>query len=456
MSLSVIILAAGQGKRMHSALPKVLHPLAGKALLEHVIDTSQQLNPARTLVVYGHGGNAVPAHIGHLAVQCVEQTEQLGTGHAVMQAMPWVPGAEIALVLYGDVPLIKAATLQRLLEAAGVNHLAVLTVTMQDPSGYGRIVRDRHNKVLRIVEDKDATLDERAITEINTGILAVNADRLRTWLGLLKNENTQGEYYLTDIIAHAVHDGVEVNTVSAATVTEVMGVNNKLQLAELERYYQRAQAEHFMQQGVTLSDPSRFDVRGELSCGSDVLIDINVILEGKVTLGSRVRIGPNCCLRNARIGDDVEILANCVVEDADIAAGCRIGPFARIRPQTTLAEQVHVGNFVEVKKSHVGPGSKINHLTYIGDSRIGQHVNVGAGTITCNYDGVNKHQTVIGDGAFIGSGTELVAPVEIGAGATIGAGSTITRNAPADKLTLTRIKQQTIDEWQRPGKASGK
>jgi len=452
MSLSVIILAAGQGKRMYSSLPKVLHLLAGKALLEHVINTALQLSPQQILVVYGHGGSAVPAWLDHLPVQCVEQAEQLGTGHAVMQAMPQVANGDTVLILYGDVPLISLSSLQQLLVAASHNSVGLLTVCQDNPAGYGRIVRDKQNNVVRIVEEKDASPAEREVTEVNTGIMAMNADRLRTWLALLNNNNAQGEYYLTDIVAHAVSDGVTINTVMPDNVMEVLGVNTKAQLAELERYYQRTQAEYFMQQGVTLLDPQRFDVRGELSCGSDVVIDVNVIFEGQVTLGDRVRIGPNVWIRNAKIGADVEVLANCVIEDAAIEAGCRIGPFARIRPETKLGPDVHIGNFVEVKKSTVGQGSKINHLSYVGDSTIGKEVNVGAGTITCNYDGANKHQTVIGDGAFIGSGTQLVAPVEIGANATIGAGSTITRDAPADKLTLTRAKQQTLDDWQRPKK----
>src|SRR3990172_6194703 len=454
MSLSVIILAAGQGKRMYSSLPKVLHLLAGKALLEHVINTALQLSPQQILVVYGHGGNAVPAWLDHLPVQCVEQAEQLGTGHAVMQAMPQVANGDTVLILYGDVPLISLSSLQQLLVAASHNSVGLLTVCQDNPAGYGRIVRDKQNNVVRIVEEKDASPAEREVTEVNTGIMAMNADRLRTWLALLNNNNAQGEYYLTDIVAHAVSDSVTINTVMPDNVMEVLGVNTKAQLAELERYYQRTQAEYFMQQGVTVLDPQRFDVRGELSCGSDVVIDVNVIFEGQVTLGDRVRIGPNVWIRNAKIGADVEVLANCVIEDAAIEAGCRIGPFARIRPETKLGPDVHIGNFVEVKKSTVGQGSKINHLSYVGDSTIGKEVNVGAGTITCNYDGANKHQTIIGDDAFIGSGTQLVAPVEVGAGATIGAGSTICRDAPAGELTLSRSPQKTVTGWKRPQKKS--
>jgi len=450
MNLSVIILAAGQGKRMCSSLPKVLHLLAGKPLLEHVVTTAQHLDAQQIHVVYGHGGDTVPSRLNHLKVNWVEQAEQLGTGHAVAKAIPFVKEGKV-LVLYGDVPLVSTATLHQLLEAAD-HALGLLTMQQSDPGGYGRIVRDEQNRVLRIVEEKDASPSERQITEINTGILAVDAEHLRLWIGALKNNNTQGEFYLTDIIALAARDGVPINTVSPGAHAEVLGVNNKAQLAELERHYQRAQAQQLMLQGVTLHDPARFDLRGELSCGSDVVIDVNVIIEGKVTLGDRTHIGPNVWIRNAKIGNDVEILANCVIEDASIEAGCRIGPFARIRPETRLAQDVHIGNLVEVKKSTVGAGSKINHLSYVGDTSVGKNVNIGAGTITCNYDGVNKHRTIIGDDVFIGSDTQLVAPVEIGSGATIGAGSTITSNAPADKLSLTRVKQQTVDDWRRPKK----
>ncbi len=453
MSFSVIILAAGQGTRMCSSLPKVLHPLAGKPLLEHVVMTAQQLNVRQIHVVYGYGGSAVPSRLSHINVHWVEQIEQLGTGHAVAQAMPFVRNGDKVLILYGDVPLISVETLQRLLETTD-NALALLTIHLDDPTGYGRIVRDGRSNVLRIVEEKDASETERLLTEINTGILAVDAERLRAWINALENNNVQGEFYLTDIIAMAVQNGVAINTIAPSSAIEVMGVNNKAQLAQLERHYQRAQAQQLMLQGVTLCDPARFDLRGELEAGSDVFIDANVIIEGKVILGNRVRIGPNAWIRNARIGDDVEIFANCVIEDAIIEADCRIGPFARIRPETRLAEGVHIGNFVEIKKSAIGINSKINHLSYVGDTSVGKNVNIGAGTITCNYDGANKHRTIIGDGAFIGSDTQLIAPVEIGAGATIGAGSTITRNAPAAKLTLSRSKQQTLEHWERPCKKS--
>lgn len=451
MNLSVIILAAGQGKRMNSALPKVLHPLAGKPLLEHVVETAQQLGADNIHIVYGYGGDTVPSRLKHLYVHWVQQAEQLGTGHAVAQATPQIEDGDRVLVLYGDVPLVKAATLQKLVLAAG-DDLGLLTVSLEDPTGYGRILRDDQGAVLRIVENKDCSPDELRVTEINTGILVAGAGRLHAWLDRLDNNNAQGEFYLTDIIALAVSEGVKVNTLSAESPSEVMGINDKTQLAELERRYQRTQAERLMMQGVTLHDPARFDLRGQLCAGSDVSIDINVIIEGGVTLGDGVKIGSNCCIRNARIGDGTEVLPNTVIEDAIIGPDCRIGPFARIRPETRLAKEVHIGNFVEIKKSGVGQGSKVNHLSYIGDTTVGREVNIGAGTITCNYDGADKHRTLIGDGAFIGSDTQLVAPVEVGANATIGAGSTITHDAPPDKLTLSRSRQATVEGWERPTK----
>ncbi len=452
MNRSIIILAAGQGTRMHSSQPKVLHTLAGKPLLEYVITTAKQLSAQHVYTVYGYGGDAVPTRLAHLKTQWVEQKQQLGTGHAVTQAMALVADDALVLVLYGDVPLISVTSLQKLVAAAGTDKLGLLTIRLDDPTGYGRILRDSQGKVKRIVEEKDATPNEREVKEVNTGMLAANAAHLRKWLGLLKNNNTQGEYYLTDIIALAVAEGVTITTVSPESPMEVLGINDKAQLAQTERYYQGTQARKLMLQGVTLMDPSRFDLRGELDAGNDVSIDVNVIIEGKVSLGDRVTIGPNTWIRNAKVGDDVQILANCVIENAAIGSGCRIGPFARIRPETELGKGVHIGNFVEVKKSSVGKDSKINHLSYIGDTRVGKNVNVGAGTITCNYDGVNKHQTIIGDNVFIGSDTQLVAPVEIGAGATIGAGSTITSNAPPDKLTLSRVKQETLKSWVKPKK----
>ncbi len=452
MSLNVIILAAGAGTRMRSKLPKVLHEVGGKPMLEHVVDAARQLDARRIQVVYGHGGEAVRSALAHLEVVWVEQGEQLGTGHAVAQTLPHMGAGDTVLVLYGDVPLISAETLRQVVVVAQQDSLGLLTVRLDDPRGYGRIVRDDQGSVVRIVEEKDASTEQRAIAEINTGMLAVSGERLQKWLAVLDNNNAQGEYYLTDIIAMAVRDGVKVSTVAPCSVAEVMGVNNRVQLAEVERHYQRAQAERLMLAGITLLDPARFDVRGELSAGSDVTIDVNVVIEGKVVLGNGVRIGPNVVLRNAAIGDDVEILAQCVIEDAVIGAHCRIGPFARIRPETRLASDVHIGNFVEIKKSEIGQGSKINHLSYVGDATVGGNVNIGAGTITCNYDGANKYRTIIGNDVFVGSSTQLVAPVTVGDGATIGAGSTITRDAPPGELTLSRAPQQTRPGWKRPVK----
>ena len=466
MNLNIIILAAGAGTRMRSALPKVLHTVGAKSMLEHVVDTARRLDARRIQVVYGHGGAAVRAALAHLDVAWIEQDRQLGTGHAVAVALgvaplaspglpvppPQMAAHDIVLVLYGDVPLISAATLQRVIAAAQDNSLGLLTVVLDNPRGYGRILRDAQGNVVRIVEEKDATAEQRQVREINTGILAVSGEKLRTWLTALDNNNAQGEYYLTDIIAMAVRDSVKVVPVEPASVVETLGVNNRVQLAEAERYYQSLQTEQLMLQGVTLRDPARVDVRGEVRAGTDITIDANVILEGKVVLGNGVRIGANTVIRNTAIGDHVEILENCVIEDAVIGRHSRIGPFARIRPETHLADHVHIGNFVEVKKSGVGQGSKINHLSYVGDATVGRNVNIGAGTITCNYDGANKFQTVIGDNVFVGSDSQLVAPITIGEGATIGAGSTITRDVPAGELTLSRAPQQTKTGWKRPVK----
>jgi bifunctional UDP-N-acetylglucosamine pyrophosphorylase/glucosamine-1-phosphate N-acetyltransferase len=450
--LSVVILAAGQGTRMRSALPKVLHPLADRPLLEHVIDTAEQLGADDIHVVYGHGGEIVPSTLSHRNVDWVLQAQQLGTGHAVAQAMAHIKPGRQVLVLYGDVPLTSVETLKQLLKIAGSDGFGLLTVKLNDPTGYGRIIRDNHHAVVRIVEHKDATENERQVDEVNTGILAAPSDKLATWLERLDNNNVQGEYYLTDIIAMAVKDGVHVNTASPADENEVLGVNNKRQLATLERHYQLLQANRLMDAGVTLRDPARLDIRGSVECGRDVVIDINVILEGKITIGSDVKIGPNCVISNSTIGDGVTILANTVIDDAVIGAGSRIGPFARIRPETELAEETHIGNFVEIKKAVIGKGSKVNHLSYVGDAKVGQNVNIGAGTITCNYDGANKHLTEIGDNVFVGSDTQLVAPIKIGDGVTIGAGSTITKDVEADVLVLSRSKQQTITGWKRPTK----
>jgi len=453
MALSVVILAAGQGKRMKSDLPKVLQPLAGRPLLKHVIDTARALEADDIHVVYGHGGERVRETLASENVSWALQAEQHGTGHALQQAMPGVPDDHLVLVLYGDVPLVQASTLQRLIDAAaGGEALAILSVRMQDPTGYGRIVRDRAGNVARIVEHKDANQKERAIDEVNTGLMAGSARRMRDWLGQLKNDNAQGEYYLTDVVLMAARAGLKVNAILAEREDEVLGVNDKVQLAEVEAVYRRRRAQELMLQGVTLIDPARFDARGPVTVGRDVCIDVNVVLEGSVRLGNRVRIGPNVVIRDSEIDDDAEIHANCVLDRAKVGARAIVGPYARLRPDAVLGEEVHVGNFVEVKKSELKRGAKANHLTYLGDATIGEKVNVGAGTITCNYDGVNKWRTEIGAGAFIGSGTMLVAPVKVGVDATIGAGSTITKDAPDGKLTLERSKQVTIESWKRPVK----
>jgi bifunctional UDP-N-acetylglucosamine pyrophosphorylase / glucosamine-1-phosphate N-acetyltransferase len=452
MTLHVVILAAGQGTRMKSALPKVLQPLAGRPLLAHVMGRALGLGAHATHIVYGHGGDAVPAAFPDAEVNWVLQAERLGTGHAVAQAMPSIPDDATVLVLYGDVPLIEAATLRPLVEAARAGRVALLGVRLDDPTGYGRILRDAGGRVVRIVEQKDASPAELAVTEVNTGILAAPAGRLRAWLGGLSNANAQGEYYLTDVIEAAVADGVAVEGALAPTVAEVLGINDRAQLAAMERTLQARLAGELMAAGVTLVDPARIDVRGRLDCGPDVVIDVNAVFEGVVELGEGVTLGPNVLIRNSRLGAGCAVLANTLIEDADIGPGCELGPYARIRPGTELAQGVKIGNFVEVKKSHIGPGSKVNHLSYIGDAEIGTRVNVGAGTITCNYDGANKHRTVIGDGAFIGSNTALVAPVEIGADATIGAGSTISKDAPAGELTVARGRQVTVRGWKRPVK----
>ena len=452
MPLSVVILAAGQGKRMKSDLPKVLQPLAGRPLLSHVVGCARELGPDAIHVVYGHGGERVREALASAPVNWVLQAEQHGTGHAVMQAAPSIPDDHTVLVLYGDVPLTQPATLRALLERAGEANLALLSVRLPDPTGYGRVLRDTAGNVYRIVEQKDANRKELAVDEANTGLMAVGAARLKGWLGRLSNDNAQGEYYLTDVVAMAVRDGVAVEAVLAPTVAEVLGVNDKLQLAQVEAEHRRLRAEALMLAGVTVVDPARLDVRGTVEHGRDVLLDVNVVLEGRVKLGDGVHVGPNAVLRDCELGAGTVVHANCVLERSVIGAGCSIGPFARLRPGNRLADGVHIGNYVEVKNSELGAGSKANHLTYLGDTTVGAKVNVGAGTVTCNYDGVNKHRTIIGDGAFIGSGTMLVAPVTVGEQATIGAGSTITRDAPAGKLTLERSKQVSIEGWKRPTK----
>jgi len=453
MQVQTIILAAGQGTRMRSARPKVLHEIGGKPLLAHVHRLASQLGENDINVIYGHGGEQVLEVLGGLNTQWTEQKERLGTGHAVMQVADWIRDDRIVLILYGDVPLLQLKTAQKLIHHATDKSLGLLTITLENPTGYGRIVRDADGNVVAIVEEKDATLEQRAISEVNTGILATKGSLLKGWLARLTNDNAQGEYYLTDIIAMAVADGIYVDTSQPGNESEVLGINNRAQLAQLERRYQADQANDLMEQGVTLLDPARFDLRGEIvAIGQDVEIDVNVVLEGRLRIGSNVRIGPNVLIRDSSIGDGVEILANSVIDSAIIGAGSRVGPFARVRPETQIAEDVHIGNFVEIKKAEVARGSKINHLSYIGDAIVGSGVNVGAGTITCNYDGANKHLTVIEDGAFIGSDTQLVAPVRVGRNATIGAGSTITKDTPDNALTLSRTKQLTIEGWQRPVK----
>jgi bifunctional UDP-N-acetylglucosamine pyrophosphorylase / glucosamine-1-phosphate N-acetyltransferase len=452
LSLSVVILAAGQGKRMKSDLPKVLQPLAGRPLLKHVIDTARQLEPSSIHVVYGHGGDRVRETLKDEKVSWVLQAEQLGTGHAVIQAAKHLNDDDITLVLYGDVPLTRAATLDELLSLAGAKAMSLLTVMLDDPTGYGRVIRDARGQVQKIIEQKDASKKELLVQECNSGVMAMQAKLLKSWLARLSNDNAQGEYYLTDVIAMAVKDGIKVNPLIAQSASEVLGVNDKVQLAEVETVYRRERARELMLAGVTIVDPARIDIRGDIKVGKDVYLDANVVLEGKVTLGDRVRIGPNCVIRDCEIAEDTEVFPNCVLDRAVIGPQCHIGPFARLRPSSTLARGVHIGNFVEVKNSKIAEGSKANHLTYLGDSVIGSKVNVGAGSVTCNYDGVNKSQTHIEDGAFIGSGSMLVAPVRIGAEATIGAGSTITKDAPASKLTIGRAKQVTVDNWKRPTK----
>jgi bifunctional UDP-N-acetylglucosamine pyrophosphorylase/glucosamine-1-phosphate N-acetyltransferase len=451
LPLSVIILAAGQGTRMRSDLPKVLQPLAGKPLLAHVLATARELSAADVCVVYGHGGEIVPAAIGDDSLRWALQAEQLGTGHAVQQAMPGTPDGNQVLILFGDVPLLTAGTLARLLDETGSDELAILSVDMDDPSGYGRIVR-AGDAVTGIVEQKDASAAEQAIREINTGVMVGPADKLRRWLDNLGNDNAQGEYYLTDVVAMAVAEKVIVKGIKADNWTEVMGINDKKQLAEAERALQARLVDELMAAGVGFADPARVDIRGRLECGKDVFIDVNAVIEGDVYLGDGVKVESNNLVRDSRLGAGTVVHSNCHIEGATTGDNCEIGPFARLRPGAELASNVKIGNFVEVKKSTIADGSKVNHLTYIGDAEIGTGVNVGAGTITCNYDGANKHKTTIGDGVFIGSGVELVAPVKVGAGATIGAGSTITKTAPDGELTIGRSKQVTIKGWTKPVK----
>jgi bifunctional UDP-N-acetylglucosamine pyrophosphorylase/glucosamine-1-phosphate N-acetyltransferase len=451
MPLEIIVLAAGQGKRMRSQLPKILHPLAGRPLLAHALVTARSLAPHKVVVVHGHGAEQVRAAFAEQELEWVLQPEQLGTGHAVQQAMPRIsPDAEV-LIVYADVPLVRSATLKRLVDAAR-DGVAVMTAELADPSGYGRILRQPSGNLSRIVEHKDASAEELAVREINAGFMAMSARRLSGWLGKLTSRNAQKEYYLTDVVTLAVAEGVPVRAVKVDDAWEAAGVNSKRELADLERQLQRRQADRLLGEAVTLADPARIDVRGELTCGSDVAIDVNCVFEGKVTLADGVRVGPNCVLRNVSVGTGSEVLAFSHLEDSEVGARCRLGPYARLRPGTSLADEVHVGNFVEVKASRIGKGSKANHLSYIGDSEIGSGVNVGAGTITCNYDGASKNRTIIEDDCFIGSDTTLVAPVRIARGSYIGAGSTINKDTPAGQLTVARARQVSVPSWKLPKK----
>ncbi|MSQ49052.1 MAG: UDP-N-acetylglucosamine diphosphorylase/glucosamine-1-phosphate N-acetyltransferase [Betaproteobacteria bacterium] len=455
MPLHVVILAAGQGKRMHSALPKVLHRIAGRPLLAHVIDAARSLKPERICVVHGHGGAEVKAAFVGAPLDWVAQAQQLGTGHALLQALPRIPRSATVLVLNGDVPLVRAQTLRKLLRTAGKG-LAIVTSELSDPEGYGRVLRDARGRVKSIVEHKDAKPAQRAIREWYAGILAGNAARLAGWLAKVANRNTQQEYYLTDVIGIAAASGAPVSVVKAVVAHEVAGVNSRHELAILERAYQNAQAKKLLEAGVALADLWRVDVRGELTCGQDVVIDVNCVFEGRVKLGDRVRIGPNCVLRNVKVAADTEVHAFSLLEDAEIGAGCRIGPYARLRPGAKLGKGVHIGNFVEIKASRIGAGSKANHLAYLGDAEVGARVNIGAGTITCNYDGASKHRTVIEDDCFIGSDATLVAPVRIAKGSYIGAGSTISKDTPAGQLTVARARQVSLPRWSPPRKKTAR
>lgn len=451
-ALNVVILAAGKGTRMYSDLPKVLHEVAGRPMLQHVVDTVGTLAPQKICVVYGFGGEQVRKRIVGNSLLWVEQAEQLGTGHAVQQTLPQLDEQALTLVVYGDVPLVNAETLRSLVRSAENTGISILTADFEDPTGYGRIVRDSCGEIVRIVEQKDATAQELGLKEGNTGILAAQTTSLKRWLGTLKNDNAQGEYYLTDVVAAAVDEGCRVASCKAPTMDEISGVNNKAQLAELERSYQLAYARKLLLQGVTLRDPARLDVRGTLQCGKDVVIDVNAVFSGTVSLADGVEIGPHCVLNNVSVGRGTRIEAYSHIDDATIGEACKLGPFARIRPGTSLERDAHVGNFVEIKNSQIGARSKVNHLSYVGDTTMGARVNVGAGTITCNYDGANKHRTVIEDDVFIGSDTQLIAPVTVERGATIGAGTTLTQTAAAEQLTLSRAKQITISGWKRPTK----
>ncbi|KAE9538330.1 bifunctional UDP-N-acetylglucosamine diphosphorylase/glucosamine-1-phosphate N-acetyltransferase GlmU [Ursidibacter maritimus] len=449
--LSVVILAAGKGTRMYSDLPKVLHPIAGKPMVKHVIDTAKQLDAKQIHLIYGHGGNLLQQRLANEPVNWVLQAEQLGTGHAMQQAAPFFADDENILMVYGDSPLITKETLEKLIAAKPENGIALLTVELANPTGYGRIIRE-NGSVVAIVEQKDANPEQLKIQEINTGVMVSSGASFKRWLAQLNNNNAQGEYYITDVIAMANRDGFKVQAVQATDLMEVEGANNRLQLAALERYYQKKQAEKLLLAGVTIVDPQRFDVRGTVSHGKDVYIDVNVVLEGEIKLGDRVKIGVGSVLKNCEIGDDVEIKPYSVIEDTVIGKQAKIGPFSRLRPGTHLGDDTHVGNFVEIKNAQVGIGSKVNHLAYVGDAEVGANCNIGAGVITCNYDGANKFKTIIGDDVFVGSDSQLVAPVTIASGSTIGAGSTVTKDVAEKELVITRVPQRHIQNWQRPTK----
>jgi bifunctional UDP-N-acetylglucosamine pyrophosphorylase / glucosamine-1-phosphate N-acetyltransferase len=454
VNLVVIILAAGEGKRMRSQLPKVLHSVGGRPMLSHVVTTARALKPDSIDIVYGHGGNSVRACYVDADLRWCLQAEQLGTGHAVMQALPQINRDASVLVLYGDVPLVKPETLQGLIAGLSRHAISLLSVIVDNPAGYGRIIRNEAGQILRIVEERDADSAQRALREVNTGILVARASDFQRWLRRTSLDNAQREYYLTDCVGLAVEEGHVVHAEVCHDPDEVQGINDKLQLAQVERAYQKRQATDLMCQGVSVLDPTRLDIRGHVSAGHDVTLDVNVVLEGDIKLEDGVSVGPNCLIRDTVIGANTEVLPNCVIEDAQIGAHCRIGPFSRIRPHTSLGQAVHLGNFVEAKASQVNDGSKINHLSYIGDTEMGSRTNIGAGTIVCNYDGANKYRTHIGNDVFIGSGTQLIAPVKVGDGATIGAGSTVTKDAPPGKLTLSRVNQTVIKGWQRPKKGT--
>ncbi len=449
--MNIVILAAGMGKRMYSSLPKVLHPLAGKPMLSHVLDAARGLNPTKLIVVYGHGGELVRERVAADDVVFVKQEKQLGTGHAVLQAVPELDDSVPTLVLYGDNPLVNPVSLKRLVDTAGGQSLGILTVTLDNPTGYGRIIREKGD-IVRIVEQKDGKPEELAVNEVNTGIMCAPTAPLKRWLATLGNNNAQGEYYLTDIVGKALAENIAVVSSQPDQVCEAMGVNSKPQLAELERIYQRQVADRLLAQGVTLADPNRIDVRGRLTCGRDVFIDVNCVFEGDVELGDGVIVSPNCVIKDTKVEAGAEIRGFCHLEGAKVGAGSLVGPYARLRTGADLGEEVHIGNFVEVKNSQIAAQSKANHLAYVGDSSVGTRVNIGAGAITCNYDGANKHRTVIGDDAFIGTNCELVAPVKVGAGATIGAGTTLTRDADPGALVVTRAKQVSVSGWKRPTK----